>query len=265
MLIESLTAARGYEHVYIAPHLDDAVLSCGGRIALQVDGGQPVLVVTICAGRPAASAELSPFAQYLHSAWALGDDPVGLRREEDRRALASLGCAGLHLGELDAPYRVADYGARDAVFGTPVTGDPLAEALEPILTQLHAQQPQARLYMPLGVGQHVDHQLVCAAGLMLHEQGADVVWYEDAPYAARQPHALTERLAALSEQFVPEAIAIDAALERKLAAIRAYRSQLAELFGAVGMEQVMTAYAATVGDGQHRFGERIWRREQPQR
>ncbi|HEY0738590.1 MAG TPA: PIG-L family deacetylase [Herpetosiphonaceae bacterium] len=260
MLIESLAAARDYEHVYIAPHLDDAVLSCGGRIALQRAAGESVLVVTICAGSPGAGAELSPFAQYLHDAWSLGDDPIARRREEDRRALAVLGCDVLHLDLLDAPYRVTAYGERDAVFGVVAANDPLADELPAILAQLRAQQPQARFYVPLGVGSHVDHQLVCAAGIDLQEQGANLAWYEDAPYAAKRPLAVAERLAALAARFVPETIAIDAVLERKLAAIREYGSQLSELFGAASMEQVMTDYAAAIGDGQH-SGERIWNRQ----
>lgn len=260
MLIESPADACEYEHVYIAPHLDDAVLSCGGRIALQIAAGESVLVVTICAGSPRAGAELSPFAQYLHHAWSLGDDPIALRREEDRRALAVLGCDGLHLDLLDAPYRVAAYGERDAVFGAVAANDPLADQLSAILAQLRVQQPLARFYMPLGVGSHVDHQLVCAAGVALQNQGVNVVWYEDAPYAAKRSQAVAERLAALSDQFVPETIAIDAVLERKLMAICEYRSQLSELFGAASMEQVMTDYAAALGDRQH-AGERIWLRE----
>jgi LmbE family N-acetylglucosaminyl deacetylase len=260
MLIESLAAARRYDHVYIAPHLDDAVLSCGGRIALQRDAGQSVLVVTICAGSPGAGAELSPFAQYLHAAWSLGDDPIALRREEDRRALALLGCDGLHLDLLDAPYRVPAYGERDAVFGAPAAHDPLLGALPPILEQLWAQQPQARLYVPLGVGQHVDHQLACAAAIPLHARGADLLWYEDAPYAAKWPDKVTARLAELTDRFKPELIAIDTVLDRKLAAIREYRSQLVELFGAAAMEQVMTDYAAALGP-QPALGERIWRRK----
>jgi LmbE family N-acetylglucosaminyl deacetylase len=260
MLIESLAAARDYAHVYVAPHLDDAVLSCGGRIALQIADGKSVLVVTICAGSPRAGAELSPFAQYLHDAWSLGDDPIARRREEDRRALAVLGCDGLHLDLLDAPYRVAAYGERDAVFGAVAANDPLADQLPAILVQLCAQQPQSCFYVPLGVGSHVDHQLVCVAGIDLQNRGANVVWYEDAPYAAKRPQAVAARLAALPDRLVPATIAIDAVLERKLAAIREYRSQLSELFGAASMEQVMTDYAVAIGDRQH-AGERIWLRE----
>lgn len=255
MLVESLAAARDYEHVYIAPHLDDAVLSCGGRIVLQRQAGDGVLVVTLCAGSPSAEAELSPFAHYLHAAWSLGNDPIALRREEDRQALAVLGCDGLHLDLLDAPYRVAAYGERDAVFGRPVANDPLAESLPAILEQLKDQQPEAYFYVPLGVGLHVDHQLVCDSALALHRRGVNIFWYEDAPYAAKRPQAVTERLADLPDRFEAGVISIDAVLERKLAAIGEYRSQLSELFGSASMQQVMTDYAAMIG------GERVWRRE----
>ncbi len=259
MLLPSIDTAHIYDHVYIAPHLDDAALSCGGRIALQRQAGERVLVVTLCAGSPPRDQALSPFAQYLHSAWALGDDPIAQRRAEDVAALAALGCDGLHLDHLDAPYRVPEYGEGDNWRGTPVPHDPLLPAAQAIMQHLWNQQPGARFYVPLGVGNHVDHQLVCAAGITLHGAGADVVWYEDAPYAAKDPAAIEQRLQVLADQFVPEIVEISAVLERKLKAIRCYTSQLGELFGDQTMEQVMTRYAQTVG-AQRGLGERVWHR-----
>jgi len=259
MLLPSIDTAHSYNHVYLAPHLDDAALSCGGRIALQRQAGERVLVATICAGSPPTDATLSPFAQYLHGAWALGDDPIAQRRAEDVAALAVLGCDGLHLDQLDAPYRVAHYGEGDNWRGTPVLDDPLLPAAQAIMQQLWHQQPKARFYVPFGVGNHVDHQLVCVAGLQLHNAGADVVWYEDAPYAAKDPAAIDARLRVLADQFVPKIVEISAVLERKLEAIRCYASQLGELFGDQVMEQVMTQYAQTGGE-HHDLGERVWHR-----
>jgi LmbE family N-acetylglucosaminyl deacetylase len=260
MLVSSIDAAHSYDYIYLAPHLDDAVLSCGGQIAQQVDGGAAVLVVTLCAGRPASDAPLSPFAEYLHHAWALGDDPITRRRQEDAQALALLGCDGLHLDQLDAPYRVAAYGQRDAVFGVVAADDPLIPAAHAVLNQLPAQQPAARFYVPLGVGRHVDHQIVCGAGLALHDRAADVIWYEDAPYAATWPNAVEQRLRALPDRFRPQVIDIGLALPRKLRAITAYGSQLGELFRNAPMEQVMTDYAATIIGTPGRFAERVWQR-----
>ena len=35
MQIEALDQIGGYQHIYLSPHLDDAVLSCGGTMAAQ--------------------------------------------------------------------------------------------------------------------------------------------------------------------------------------------------------------------------------------
>ena len=79
--------------IYLSPHLDDAVFSCGGRIALQVRAGRRVWVVTVCAGSP--GGPLSDYAQVLHTYWGLAEtDAPAARREEDRAALARLGAVG---------------------------------------------------------------------------------------------------------------------------------------------------------------------------
>jgi LmbE family N-acetylglucosaminyl deacetylase len=257
MLLDALAAATDYAHVYVAPHLDDAVLSCGGQIAQYTADGARVLAVTLCAASPLAAAPLTPYAEHLHRTYGLGSDPTAGRRQEDDEALALLGCDGLHLDQLDAPYRLAAYGERSAVFSQPVPDDPLGPATLQILQQLRAQQPQARFYLPLGIGSHVDHLVVCAAGLAFHEQGADVRWYEDAPYAV-DPGLIARRLEMLDEAFEPVVVPIDGMLDRKLQAIACYRSQVGKLFRDRPMEQVMTEYAATVAGQPDRFGERHW-------
>lgn len=257
MLLDALDAARDYAHIYIAPHLDDAVLSCGGQIAQHIAAGSRVLVVTLCAASPTAGTRLTPYAEHLERTYALGADPTAGRRDEDMRALAILGCDGLHLDQFDAPYRLDAYGTRGAVFAPPVVDDPLEPATIQILNQLLAQQSQARLYLPLGVGSHVDHLVVYAAGLAVHKQGGNIVWYEDAPYAV-DPELVTQRLAMLPDAFEPVVVQIGPVLGRKLEAIAAYRSQIGKLFKDPNhpMEQVMTEYAAAVAGGQ--FGERLW-------
>ena len=259
MLLPSLEAAQTYDHLYIAPHLDDAVLSCGGRIALQREAGESVLIVTICAGIPQTDDKPPAFVRHLHQAWALGDDPIVQRRAEDVAALAVLNCDGIHLDQLDAPYRLPQYGERNAVFGSPAHDDPLLRAVRSTLQQLHQQQPHARFYLPFGVGNHVDHLLVYAAGMALHDAGVDVMWYEDAPYAATQPAAIAVRLDAVQKHVIPEVLVIERVLEHKLQAIHCYASQFGELFGTAPMEQVMSEYAATVMNGKG-YGERVWRR-----
>jgi LmbE family N-acetylglucosaminyl deacetylase len=48
-------------HVFVAPHPDDAALSCGGLIASLRELGQAVTIVTVYSGGPAADAPLSDY------------------------------------------------------------------------------------------------------------------------------------------------------------------------------------------------------------
>ena len=88
----------------LSPHLDDAVLSCGGLIARWINRGYDVTVLTIFAGDP-PPGPLSPFAQELHSRWDQADGAVASRRAEDRIACGRLGASVAHLAFPDALYR----------------------------------------------------------------------------------------------------------------------------------------------------------------
>lgn len=257
MLLTSLDNAHPYEHIFIAPHLDDAVLSCGGLLTQCIAHGKRTLVVTLCTGSPPSTVPLSPFASYLHTAWNLGADPMALRRQEDLVALTRLGVDGMHMGELDAIYRDPAYATWEDIIATVVPTDPLPIVAATTLTRLRQQNPVATLYLPLAVGNHVDHQVVCAAQAAV-ELGP-TAFYEDFPYAI-DPDAVAKRRAALSEfgqGLVPHYIPIGDYLPRKVDAIRAYSSQLGELFPTVPMEEAVRTYATAIGGDQGPC-ERLW-------
>jgi hypothetical protein len=80
------------------------------------------------------------------------------------------------------------------------------------------------------VGRHVDHQLTYQVALLLGRAGHVVRFYEDIPYAldeARLSAALTRR-----KKWQREECALsETDLDRKLAAVSEYKSQLPSLFG----------------------------------
>ena len=180
-----------YDHIYLSPHLDDVVLACAGRIARQRAAGAAVLVVTVFAGEhagPGQAAATRPLAPF---------QDVAARRREDRRALEVLGADYRWLDFPDAIQRrpryrslpgiTAPVGRREAA---------LAAALAAAAASLHRQWPAATLYFPLGIGNHVDHQLVFGAGLALTRRIAPadrIRFYEDTPYVCI-PHLLRHRL-----------------------------------------------------------------------
>ena len=180
---------RSYPHVYISPHMDDAVLSCGGRIAMQVSQGEGVLVVTVFSeinGSRAASA-------------MPGIPPGGLRemQDEDETALGRLGVDHLRLDYRDGAFRqrfpLLRYGLhlRAAERFAGIFG-----AIRTDIERICSVAACRNLYLPLGIGQHIDHHLAFRIGFHLKRNPAnpiEVSFYEDIPYALI-PHALDFRL-----------------------------------------------------------------------
>jgi LmbE family N-acetylglucosaminyl deacetylase len=228
---------RSYRHVYIQPHFDDAVLACGGTIALQVATGQKVLVVTIFGGTPTAGVPLGAFAAQVIQRDGLGAtaaEAVSRRREEDRAAVESLGADVLWLDFPEALYRGSPpyYQNNESLFGDVHPSDlVLDQQIADVLARIHERAPLAALYAPLGVGHHVDHQLVCSAADRLAQQHVNVKFYEDFPYVTR-PGALAARQKELSITMEPELVEIShLPFQLKEEAILKYRSQVPTLFG----------------------------------
>jgi LmbE family N-acetylglucosaminyl deacetylase len=163
--------------LFLSPHLDDAILSCAGRIQRHVARGERVVLLTAFShADPDDAAD-----------WAA-------RRREDERAAARLAAEVRWLGLPDAPFRDPQYVDFAAITGPHAPGDAAwRERLsERLRAELHALQP-ATLYAPLGVGDHVDHRLVHEAAAALDPPPTH---YEDHPYAL-VPHAVRRRLDAL--------------------------------------------------------------------
>ena len=246
---------NAYAHVYISPHLDDAVLSCGGRIWQQVQTGEHVLVVTIFAGTPAPSVSLSPFAQELHTRWGHLADAAIKRRDEDLAALAVLEADAVHWPYTDCIYRRTPdgrfpYASGEALFSEihPAEKALVAE-LAARLKELSLSQ-DGTVYAPLGVGHHVDHQIVRQAA---EASGQPLIYYEEFPYA-EEPQAVQ---AALEEgQWQAKLTPLsEKALEAKIAAIACYRSQISTFWADLA---AMAAAVRAFAGRTDRPAERYW-------
>jgi LmbE family N-acetylglucosaminyl deacetylase len=186
-------------HLYLSPHPDDAVYSAGGLLHKQAQAGARVVVVTVCTGSP-PPGPLSPFAQSVHERWAQSAadqaglpaapaEVVALRRQEDLAALSELGAEAVHLDVPDCLYRLNPatnypmYTSEAALFGPLHPSDsPLIRRVAGKLNTLLRGFGRHHLYVPLGIGQHVDHLLTRKAAESL---GAIYAYYEDFPYVVR--------------------------------------------------------------------------------
>ena len=225
-----------YDYFYLSPHFDDVALSCGGQVFSHTAAGESVLVVTMTAADPSPELQ-SDIVQSLHNRWvnSLGGEPpaaiVAQRRAEDEAAFAVLRAEVLHLPFLDCIYRCSPesdellYPGPMDMFGARHPADEVDSTLAGALAAL----PTAgRVYLPLGVGGHVDHAIVRSVG---ETTFGNARYYEDYPYTMTPGAFETVLPAAARKDWAAEFVWLtEAALAAKTESVAAYRSQISSFF-----------------------------------
>lgn len=222
-------------------------------MAATTRAGARVLVATLMAGEPGGA--LSSLAAKLHEAWGLAAN-FSARRKEDEAACRALGAEVHHAAIPDAIYRF-----------DPASDAPLYPDLRLVFGVMHPQDwaltrcmavlrelPQAQeVYVPLGVGGHVDHKLVRRAAESVFPTER-IRYYEDFPYAKRR--FAVSRVIWPPWRWRSEVLRLSAeALEARCRASLLYSSQLEMLSGGgERLVQRIKTYVRRVG------GERIWRK-----
>ena len=236
--------------VFLSPHLDDVAISCAGLVWELTHQGDPVSIWSICAGKP-PPGPLSPFAQSLHERWQTGLNAVRLRRKEDRRSCRRVGAQPVHLGLPDCIYRLGDsppthlYPSEESLF------EPLHPAEQRLVQSLSLRllrrlPPDAQIVSPLGLGNHVDHQLTRQAA---EGTGRVLYYYADYPYAAQAGEEL-ESLRQAGWQNRTWSVSLPA-LQAWIAAVWEHQSQISTFWS--GLEDVqahITAYSQQMGGVQ---------------
>lgn len=237
--------------VFLSPHLDDAVLSCGGIIRELAIKGSRVEIWTICAGDPPAGLR-PPFAMSLEQRWQTGPESVAARRIEDRAACARVGATAVHFDLPDCIYRRLPDGS-PLVDGENDLWQPLPEGEIPLAERLAEQikarlEGNCRLAAPLGLGDHIDHRLVRAAALGLN---IPIYFYPDYPYAARPGVDIRKYL--LPGWRRRRLVISPAALDAWRSAIELYPSQISSLWR--DLDEMHNAFQAYVEQGG---GRSLW-------
>jgi len=267
-------------HIYLSPHLDDAVYSAGGLLHKQAQAGARVVVVSLCTGNPPAGP-LSPFAQAIHERWA-ADGPdeltaspvpaspaevVALRRQEDLDALSALGIEAVHLDVPDCIYRLNPatnwpmYTTEAALFGALHPSEQsLVRRVAGKLTTLLRGFGRHHLYVPLGIGQHVDHTLTRKAA---ETMGGLYAYYEDFPYVVREGDRWPNLRSPLLDgrPLNPELQRLsESDLDAWVNAIALYTSQLSTFWpDRPSMAAAVMQYADRAGAGAGAPAIRLWR------
>jgi LmbE family N-acetylglucosaminyl deacetylase len=236
--------------IYVSPHFDDAVLSCGGLIYEQCRQGLAVEIWTICAGVPPAGT-LSPFAQEMHRQWGTSsaEETVNVRRQEDQQAGNVLGASVRHFNTPDCIYRRSRQGTALYTEDVFVPRHPLESGLDRAIAGALRRQLQDGdvLVCPLGIGCHVDHLLTRAAVERLDRR---TCYYADIPYLLSRPESLPEAISGLKENVYQVS---GMGLQAWQLGIACYLSQLKVLFESqVQMRSAIQEYWMVVP------GLRLW-------
>lgn len=255
--------------VAIEPHMDDVVLSAGGRLLLH-RGKRPVVLLSV--------TRESNVSGYWSLQREFFDDAAvtALRIAESERVVALAG-GGEHrsLGIPDAPlrFRPAAHWTADSFLRmhdtlAPYLGyPPVAAEVESIARRLAEEVlplDPAELWIPLGLGGHVDHRTTRAACLrMIAEHWGrfariPILMYEDHPYSTyfpRQLRRVVEAFAARGVVLEPEPADITSVFEEKVRLVGVYASQ----FKARAMEPNLRRRATETGGDDGRLVERAHR------
>jgi LmbE family N-acetylglucosaminyl deacetylase len=197
---------------------------------------------------------------------------VAQRRAEDRAAFHKLRADVAHMPFLDCIYRAGPTG--DPLYPGPTdmfgAFNPADEGIIDALAEAFVKLPAAeQIYVPLGVGRHIDHRVVRQAAERVFN---DLAYYEDYPYTMT-PGALEEALPSnrRGEWSAETTWLTETALKTKIDAVAAYRSQLSSFFA--GHDDLVTklreegrrvlAETEAAGESAPNWsvgGERLWRR-----
>ena len=185
----------GGVYLFLSPHLDDAVLSCGGYISKLTLAGEKVVIATFFTADITEDEPISWLARRNLRAWSLAESrsPFAERCREDIAAARRLGVETIHLGLLDALYRRKDDGTffyPKKTVGVPLDkedkammGGTIQELLREIAKR-YSTSDNLGLFAPLGIGEHVDHVLLRSSAEAVFGQES-LTYYEEIPYAAR--------------------------------------------------------------------------------
>lgn len=227
-------------HLFLAPHPDDAPLSCGGTIYhLREAEEQACVILTIMSGDPPDPLPDSPLVRELHERWQAGENPMVARRQEDEEAATVLSAKSIiHTSMMDCVYRTAPDGTPLYIDNDTIFGDihPLDGALPSLLTvDLPYADQVTHVYAPLGAGHHVDHQVIRDWALHLSGKYPEInfLFYEEFPYA-EDPTTTTRALADFGVKLQPEAKVLrDVDVLIKLVALQHYTSQISTFWGSI--------------------------------
>ena len=182
--------------IFISPHLDDAILSCGGYLTHLRKNDHQVIVITVFS-EAESNRHSKHTKQYLKHC---GLNPTMVspdmffqhRKDEDKQALKIIGLKGHYLGFSDLAWRKNKkikslflYPNHKTIFSAQIHQQDelmIKQISRKIKTKLVKYHPQeVTIFAPIGIGNNTDHIIINKL-LNNYEKSYQVVYWEDYPY-----------------------------------------------------------------------------------
>lgn len=251
------------EYIFISPHLDDAVLSCGELIYKLVNNkNAKCKILTIFTGS-IKSHKISCAIQQFHLNCQRGRDLMLFRKQEDAEATKILNCTYEHLEFPECIYRTNEEGAYiypklDQIYKyNPAQEKYYEEKIENILFKKLKDKINTEIYAPLSIGNHVDHVITNKIMYQLSKKIPGIIYYyEDVPYIFKVTDK-TEEMKTKTKQLKMKIIKIsDSEWQRKILAVLLYKSQMHVMWKNV------KAMISEMDNASHRYSRersiRVW-------
>jgi LmbE family N-acetylglucosaminyl deacetylase len=259
-------------HLFISPHLDDAVLSCGATIHNITRKGERVIILTTMAGEPPEGLPSTPVIEAIRAQWASGRNLVATRRMEDARAAQVVGAQVIHLPIYEAIFRFARSGEGGRVALYPQEGSvyrdrsPGDDAHLMLFSMPLPCKDAVMLYAPIAADEHVDHRIARDWAIRLSFGGGiPLRFYEDYPGSAISKRATVKKNTAMLQSQTPPyqlntviSVVDEADVESKINALRCYDHHFKILWNSAdALKQSVRTFMMATGKN-FALAERFW-------
>jgi LmbE family N-acetylglucosaminyl deacetylase len=220
----------------VSPHIDDAIFSIGGLISKLARRNEEISIHYVFTLSEWTNPEAS--SNPVHNS---GVETVTAERKKEERSISSIVSYGINFFDfLDFPLR-------------PKTDASEIDMIKSIASRIRRIVDRHEVvFFPVGIT-HPDHVIVGIIGRTLFDEGYNVMFYEDLPYAARATanHEYAQWL--LAHQFESQLERIS--IESKINLMNLYRSQTSEEW-----IRHVREYSYSFNPVDHNSYERFWRR-----
>lgn len=174
------------QYVFLSPHLDDAILSCGMILSRLSDFKKDITIISIFTQSGSKPYSLQANSFMNKSGYVDAQHLFKERKKEDELAVGFYGGKYLHLDYIDAAWRQNKagehvYKSEKSQFSGVISDNDkfiVRNLFKKISIELRGIN-DLLIFAPLGIGGHVDHVIAREVAKKLRQQ---IIFWQDYPY-----------------------------------------------------------------------------------